>query len=53
MIDNNTKWDGSEEKESFASSSTQHNQLLGDTKLQRIVKTLFIDLSFVAVVSKI
>ena len=53
MIGNKEKCDYSNEEKSFASSSTNHNQIPRDTKIQRIVKTLLIDISFVAMVSKI
>ena len=53
MIGNKEKCEYSEdEDEPVASSSSKYNQITGDTKLQRILKTLLIDLSFVAVVSK-
>ena len=53
MIANKEKCDSSNKEETFSSSSTNHNQIAGDTKIQRIVKTLLIDISFAAMVSKI
>ena len=52
MIGNTEKCDYSDEEENFISSSTKHNPLPEHTKLQRIVKTLLIDVSFVAMVSR-
>ena len=41
------------EEKHVASVSTSNNQSIKDTKLQRVVKTLLINVSFIALVSKI
>ena len=40
-------------EKNFSYSSTNNDQITRDTKIQRIVKTLLIDISFVAMVSNI
>ena len=42
-----------DEEEPFQPETTKHNTTTTDTKLQKILKTLLIDISFVAVVGKI
>ena len=54
MIGNKEKYEYSDEEDGFISSPTQHNALhTVDTKLQRILKTLLINVSFVAMVSNV